>query len=75
MRDGAFVTPPVAWPLSGPEAQKLALSPNSGSGSNLHSIALSWLGEDRDVRRAGERAGTVKKTRGARVSLAIPHCA
>lgn len=73
MRDGAFVTPPVAWPVSAVQAQQIGISPASGSGSGLHNIALAWLGEDREVRRAAERAGTVKKTRGARVSLTIPN--
>lgn len=64
MRDGTFVVPPVPWPFSGENA-----GTERGSGSGLYTIALAWLKEDREVRRAAEKAGMVPKTRGPRVSI------
>jgi len=63
MRDGSFVIPPVPWPFSGGAGTGL------GSGSRLYTIALAWLKEDQEVRRAAEKAGMVPKTRGSRAQL------
>ena len=64
MRDGSFVIPPVPWPFSGGNA-----GTGRGSGSGLYTIALAWLKEDQEARRAAEKAGMVLKTRGSRVSI------
>jgi CCR4-NOT complex subunit CAF16 len=64
MRDGSFVIPPVPWPFSGGDAGT-GLGPDSG----LYTIALAWLKEDQEVRRAAEKAAMVPKTRGSRVSI------
>jgi len=61
MRNGSFVIPPVPWPFSGGNA-----GTGRGSGSGLYTIALAWLKEDQETRRAAEKAGTVQKTRGSR---------
>ncbi|KAF8322090.1 P-loop containing nucleoside triphosphate hydrolase protein [Clavulina sp. PMI_390] len=63
MRNGEFVKDPVSWPLAASDAPELG----SSTGSDLHKIALAWLKEDRELRRAAEKAGDLKKTRGARV--------
>lgn len=69
MRNGAFVTSPVGWPSSSTSASAV------GGGSNLHGVALQWLKDDRELRREAEREGTVKRTRGARVSFnRAPRC-
>ncbi|EJD53510.1 P-loop containing nucleoside triphosphate hydrolase protein [Auricularia subglabra TFB-10046 SS5] len=56
MRDGRFVAEPQAVPA---QAQP---------GHSLHRIALQWLKDDRDVRRAQEASGEKKKTRGSRAT-------
>ena len=64
MRDGGFVTPPLAWPFVSENID--AVSASSGFGSGLHGVALNWLREDREVRRAAVNSGALLKTRGAR---------
>ena len=56
MRLGAFVDPPAPWP-------RPADADPSGPRS-LYDLALRWLAEDREHRRALEHAG--RKKRGAR---------
>lgn len=68
MRDGSFVIPPVPWPFSGGNA-----GTGSSSSSGLYTIALAWLKEDREVRRAAEKDGMALKTRGSRVSISTYH--
>ncbi|KAI0265098.1 P-loop containing nucleoside triphosphate hydrolase protein [Gloeopeniophorella convolvens] len=68
MRFGTFVTEPVPWPPA------LAESALDGavqvSHQSLFKVALQWLREDREHRRALEEAG--RKTRGARRGQAVP---
>jgi CCR4-NOT complex subunit CAF16 len=56
MRLGAFVTEPTSWPFSDPA--------QAGRDSQLYSVALRWLREDREHRRDLEKSG--RKLRGAR---------
>jgi len=51
MREGKQIGQPVAWTPDQP----------------LHGVALQWLKEDRELRRAEEANGVRRKTRGARV--------
>lgn len=68
MREGAFVTPPISWPLG--VSNSSTLIPTMGSG--LHAIALEWLKEDREVRRAAELAGKLlPKTRVSTLNYVI----
>jgi len=57
MRFGSFVVEPSAWPFSDPSLV-------SASNTTLYNVALRWLKEDRDARKALEAQG--KKKRGAR---------
>jgi CCR4-NOT complex subunit CAF16 len=57
MHLGAFVTEPISWPEAGADAPTLP-------GNTLYRVALQWLREDRDRRRALEQDG--RKKRGAR---------
>lgn len=59
MRDGGFVEQPQPW------------SPLAAAGA-LHGVALQWLRDDREVRRAEEASGKRSKTRGARGDTGIP---
>ncbi|KAG8935133.1 CCR4-NOT regulatory complex component [Tulasnella sp. 418] len=63
MRNGTFVSPPVSWPPT-----ELTQLSSTGAGSSLHALALQWLKEDRALRRAEEKSGILKKTRGARTT-------
>ena len=67
---------PCAWPLSEKEHEKLLLKakeegvPESErdvakAGSTLHSIAIMWLSEDRQIRIREENKGNREKKRGA----------
>lgn len=56
MRFGSFVTQPTPWPFSNAEV----IGPNT----QLYSVALQWLKEDRAHRKELEKAG--RKQRGAR---------
>jgi CCR4-NOT complex subunit CAF16 len=57
MRFGTLVESPTHWPISNSSAQFSA-------SSSLHSIALSWLKDDRAYQQGHEKQGM--KTRGAR---------
>jgi len=63
MRSGAFVSPPTAWPLA-----ELPAGAESTAGSQLHSLALYWLKEDREQRKKDEVAGILPVTRGRRAN-------
>ncbi|KAG7088714.1 hypothetical protein E1B28_012682 [Marasmius oreades] len=64
MRDGAFALNPTPWPL------EASLMPPDGqllkTGSLLHSVALTWLAEDRSHRIKEEKEGKRPVLRGAR---------
>lgn len=62
MRDGAFVE----------EGKILAWNPQSSTTSDLFTVALNWLKEDRLHRRKAEAEGRLAKTRGARSSGGVP---
>ena len=70
MRFGSFVMVPTAWPFSNTES--------TGPNTQLYSVALQWLKEDREFRKELEKKG--RKLRGPRkdeVSLAltdVPGC-
>ncbi|KAI0320210.1 P-loop containing nucleoside triphosphate hydrolase protein [Amylostereum chailletii] len=62
MRLGSFVTAPTAWP---PVTEPLLQNAVRPSSESLYHVALQWLREDREHRRALEGQG--RKSRGARV--------
>jgi hypothetical protein len=64
MRSGAFVQPPIPWPL--PESESISAT---SIGSGLHALALKWLTEDRLARKKEEAEEKIKK-RGARRDVA-----
>lgn len=64
MRDGSFAVPPVPWPFDTDDVES-----GCRATSSLYTIALVWLKEDRELRRSAEKAGTIPKTRGSRVSI------
>jgi len=57
MRFGTFVSDPLEWH---PESSLTV------TGSSLHALALGWLREDKEYRKAEEDAGRMRKSRGAR---------
>ncbi|KAI0650836.1 P-loop containing nucleoside triphosphate hydrolase protein [Trametes meyenii] len=63
MHLGTFLMEPTPWPFTGPTAAGVA-SVNLGPNPALYSVALQWLKEDRERRRALEGEG--RKRRGAR---------
>ncbi|KAF9265368.1 P-loop containing nucleoside triphosphate hydrolase protein [Marasmius fiardii PR-910] len=67
MRDGAFVLNPAPWPLDPillpPDGQLLK------TGSLLHSVALTWLAQDRAQRTKEEKEGKRPVLRGPRKQL------
>jgi CCR4-NOT complex subunit CAF16 len=66
MRDGAFVAPPSVWNPKQPlqeDSQASAVC----AGSHLHTLALSWLREDRELRLAEEKSGK-RMARGPKAS-------
>ncbi|EIN10756.1 P-loop containing nucleoside triphosphate hydrolase protein [Punctularia strigosozonata HHB-11173 SS5] len=66
MRFGTMVTEPTPWPL--PSDPSSGTSPSKGS--SLYALALQWLSEDREYRRALEKQG--RKTRGAKADQGVP---
>lgn len=56
MRLGSFVTLPTSWPFAGVETV--------GVNTQLYTVALQWLKEDRAFRKELEKKG--RKSRGAR---------
>ena len=80
MRNGSFVVGPVQWPLDGVRhLEMIKVAKNEGvpddeadpvkAGSTLHSIAIMWLSEDRQIRLKEEQEGKRMKKRGARVQV------
>jgi len=75
MRDGYFAAPPTPWPFAD-ELEQDRSSPTLANvvpgrpivmaGSSLHSLALGWLKEDREIRIRAEKSGERAKTRGPR---------
>lgn len=60
MRFGSLVENPTHWPIS----NSSVLAAQFSMSSSLHSIALSWLKDDRAYQQGHEKQG--KKARGAR---------
>ena len=60
MRFGSLVESPTHWPIPNPPV----LAAQFSASSSLHSIALSWLKDDRAYQQEHEKQG--KKVRGAR---------
>lgn len=78
MRDGYFVAPPTPWPSADELEQDQSLLANvvpgrpiMMAGSSLHSLALGWLKEDREIRIRAEKSGERAKTRGPRYHVSI----
>ncbi|KAI0658559.1 P-loop containing nucleoside triphosphate hydrolase protein [Cubamyces menziesii] len=63
MHLGTFLMEPKPWPFSNPSAEGI-VSVDLGPKPTLYAVALQWLSEDRDRRRALENQG--RKRRGAR---------
>ena len=65
MHLGTFLMEPTAWPFSSGVTAGVAASVDLGPNPTLYAVALQWLTEDRERRRALEAQGR-KKRRGAR---------
>jgi CCR4-NOT complex subunit CAF16 len=66
MRLGSMVVEPTPWPLPSIPSSDISLN----KGSSLYTLALHWLTEDREHRRALEKDG--RKARGAKVDQVMP---